>query len=206
MCQSNTGPAKGGGGFFIRDSSAAGTLQSFWARRYYTPCWREDDDAMCQTQPVDARAGRQPDLRRFNSDRTDTPVTPDAVCPPTHPERQILPLPAGVAAGLDEAIRLKNINNEEWATRMTLGMTFLRREMKHTAGNLAMGADAFGGISPDQTMIAYGKGQGGTPGLISGSLTVRTLINCQETFISYNAGSNLGGGWMVFSPDNQCVT
>jgi hypothetical protein len=66
-------------------------------------------------------------------------------------------------------------------------------------------ADALGGISPDQTMIAYGAGQGGTPGLIQGGVTIRNLISCQETYIPFNPASNLGGGWMVFSPDNQFI-
>jgi hypothetical protein len=63
--------------------------------------------------------------------------------------------------------------------------------------------DALGGISPDQTMIAYGAGQGGTPGVIRGGLTVKNLVSCQETYLPFNAASNLGGGWMVFSPDDQ---
>jgi hypothetical protein len=65
--------------------------------------------------------------------------------------------------------------------------------------------DELGGISPDQTMIAYGAGQGGTPGVIRDGLTVRNLVTCQETYIPFNPASNLGGGWMVFSPDNQFV-
>jgi len=66
-------------------------------------------------------------------------------------------------------------------------------------------ANALGGISPDQTMIAYGAGQGGTPGLIKNGLTVRNLVSCQETYIPFHPASNLGGGWTVFSPDNQFV-
>jgi hypothetical protein len=65
--------------------------------------------------------------------------------------------------------------------------------------------DALGGLSPDQTRIAYGAGQGGTPGVLAGGLTVRNLVTCQETYIPFNAASNLGGGWMSFSPDNQLV-
>ncbi|MBN1439952.1 MAG: hypothetical protein JW929_11130 [Anaerolineales bacterium] len=66
-------------------------------------------------------------------------------------------------------------------------------------------AHALGGISPDQTRIAYGAGQGGTPGLIRNGVTVRNLVTCQETTIPFNPSSNLGGGWMVFSPDNQLL-
>ena len=65
--------------------------------------------------------------------------------------------------------------------------------------------DALGGLSPDQTMIAYGAGQGGAPGVLTGGLTIRNLVTCQETYIPFNAASNLGGGWMSFSPDNQLV-
>jgi hypothetical protein len=65
--------------------------------------------------------------------------------------------------------------------------------------------NAIGGISPDQTLVAYGAGQGGTPGRIESGLTVRNLVSCQETYIPFNASSNLGGGWMVFSPDNSFV-
>ncbi|MGB7537105.1 MAG: hypothetical protein WBM17_01075 [Anaerolineales bacterium] len=280
------------------------------------------------------------------ADPTSTPATPESACAPIHPGRQILPLPASVAAGLDEIITFKDVRDHGLGIRPVDGMTFMQKDFMHLAGNLAMGAealpivyfslegggklrsnvhnvlsdlapapnltsllgaegssflvfatvdmmnqsinrvyaghlaeiaslspvltwtpdpaahignaihplavhsvagtadgfwytytmegigdvnyppynglyffdletsvsaeflpaaDAFGGISPDQTMIAYGAGQGGTPGLITGGLTVRNLITCQETFIPYNAGSNLGGGWMVFSPDNRFV-
>ncbi|MFH2104303.1 MAG: hypothetical protein ABIJ39_13210 [Chloroflexota bacterium] len=66
-------------------------------------------------------------------------------------------------------------------------------------------SDALGGISPDQTLIAYGPGQGGAPGLINNGFTLRNLLTCQETYFPYNPSSNLGGGYMVFSPDNQLV-
>jgi hypothetical protein len=62
-----------------------------------------------------------------------------------------------------------------------------------------------GGISPDQSLIAYAPGQGGTPGEILNSFTIRNLLTCQETNIALNPGSNLGGGFMVFSPDNQFI-
>jgi hypothetical protein len=280
------------------------------------------------------------------AEQTGTLATVESACPPFSPGRQILPLPAGVAAGLDGVVRLKNIHNDLLATRMTLDMTFMRSGMVHLAGNLAMGAahipiayltlegggylrsntddfladvmpaahavsltgaegnsflvlvnldlgnsstnqvyagnldeisasqpvlawvppqgahignaiqplavrldgetaegfwftytmvgigdlifppynglfyfdlasaesteflpatDALGGISPDQTMVAYGAGQGGTPGRIEGGLTIRNLLSCQETYIPFNPASNLGGGEMVFSPDNQFV-
>jgi len=66
-------------------------------------------------------------------------------------------------------------------------------------------ADALGGISPDQTTIAYGAGQGGTPGVVRDGVTVRNLLTCQETYIPFTPSSNLGGGWMEFSPDNQFI-
>jgi hypothetical protein len=66
-------------------------------------------------------------------------------------------------------------------------------------------SDALGGISPDQTLVAYGPGQGGFPGVIRDSVTIRNLVTCQETVIPFNPVSNLGGGWMVFSPENRMV-
>jgi hypothetical protein len=43
------------------------------------------------------------------------------------------------------------------------------------------------------------------PGLIRNGFTVRNLISCQETSLTFDPASNLVGGWMVFSPDNQFV-
>jgi hypothetical protein len=60
--------------------------------------------------------------------------------------------------------------------------------------------NTLGGISPDQALIAYGSGPP-----IQNGVTVRNLITCQETYIPFNPASNLGGGWMVFSPDNQML-
>jgi hypothetical protein len=293
--------------------------------------------AIEETQPVPANT----------AGTTDIPASPEPACQPVHPGQQVLPLPAGVAAGLDEIITFKDIQDHVLGTRPVAGMTFMQKDFVHLAGNLGMGANALpivffglesggklksnvnnvlsdlapapnltsilgaegnpfvvfvtvdmvnqsinrvyagqyteiaslspvltwtpdpaahignaihplavrfsggaangiwftytmegigninfppynglyyldlaanqtveflgtanalGGISPDQTMIAYGAGQGGTPGLIQGGLTVRNLLTCQETYIPFNASSNLGGGWMVFSPDNQQVS
>ncbi len=63
---------------------------------------------------------------------------------------------------------------------------------------------ALGGMSPDQTLIAIATGGGGSPWITNGFL-IRNLVTCQETNISLNPGSNLGAGFMVFSPDNQFV-
>lgn len=41
--------------------------------------------------------------------------------------------------------------------------------------------------------------------MIRNGFTVRNLVSCQETYLAFNPASNLGGGWMVFSPDNQFV-
>jgi hypothetical protein len=65
--------------------------------------------------------------------------------------------------------------------------------------------NAIGGLSPDQTRVAYGPGQGGAPGVIRTSFTIRNLVTCQESVVAFNPASNLGGGWMVFSPDNSLV-
>jgi hypothetical protein len=273
-------------------------------------------------------------------------ATPSPACTPIHPGAAVLPLPAGIAAGLDENLALKNTQGDALSTRPVTGMTFMRSEQAHLAGNLAMGANALpiayytlqnggtlrsnnnnilsdiapapnltflagaegspflafvtldmmnqwtnrlyagnladvpglqprltwippqdghfgnailplavhseagqadgiwftytmvgigdviyppenglyyldlgsnqsteflgtenamGGFSPDQTLAAYGPGQGGKPGLIRNGFTVRNLVSCQETYLAFNPASNLGGGWMVFSPDNQFV-
>lgn len=63
---------------------------------------------------------------------------------------------------------------------------------------------ALGGMSPDQTLVAYATGAGGSPWITNGFL-IRNLVTCQETSISLNPVSNLGAGFMVFSPDNQFV-
>jgi hypothetical protein len=66
-------------------------------------------------------------------------------------------------------------------------------------------SDALGGISPDQTVIALGPGQGGAPGVIFNGFYVKDLLTCGQTYIAFNPASNLGGGYMVFSPDNRMV-
>lgn len=63
--------------------------------------------------------------------------------------------------------------------------------------------DRLAGFSPDQTMAAYLSRAGGQPGGNATALTVRDLLTCQETVIPFNPASNLGGGFVVFSPDNQ---
>lgn len=274
---------------------------------------------------------------------TGTATQPPPICLPTHPGAQNLPLPAGVAIGLDENIALYNLQGTLLANRPVTGMTFMDSEHAHLAGSLGAGANALpimyfslqdggklkqninnvvidlipaqeltyvigaeaspfftytaidwddqwtndvyagtsagltprftwtppeeghignairplavhttggvadgiwytytmqgigninyppynglfyfnlssgttmeflppdnaiGGLSPDQTLVAYGPGQGGAPGVIFNSVTIRNLVTCQETVIPFNAASNLGGGWMVFSPDNQLV-
>ncbi len=57
------------------------------------------------------------------------------------------------------------------------------------------------GLSPDQSMVAYGPG----PAINTTGLYFRNLVTCQETFIPRDPGSNLGVGWAVFSPNNQSV-
>ncbi|MEA3349232.1 MAG: hypothetical protein U9Q82_01270 [Chloroflexota bacterium] len=59
------------------------------------------------------------------------------------------------------------------------------------------------GFSPDQTTVAFGQNQNGQPGGLGLGLTVKNLITCQETFIAFNPNTTLGGGYVVFSPDNQ---
>jgi hypothetical protein len=59
------------------------------------------------------------------------------------------------------------------------------------------------GFSPDQTTVAFAPIQDGQPGGIQVGLTVKNLVTCQETFIAINPSTNLGAGYVVFSPDNR---
>ncbi len=68
------------------------------------------------------------------------------------------------------------------------------------------GSDRLAGFSPDQTRVAYIAGAGGQPGGPGANLTVRDLVSCQETVIPFNPGTNLGGGLVSFSPDNQFLS
>jgi hypothetical protein len=108
----------------------------------------------------------------------------------------------GAARGIWFTYTMEGIGNVNYPPYN--GLTYLDLSNNQQTEFLGT-ANALGGMSPDQTMIAYGAGQGGTPGLIRDGLTVRNLITCQETYIPFNPASNLGGGWTVFSPDNQFV-
>jgi len=312
-------------------------------------------DVVASAVAATLTAQNQPGTQEAPPTRSPTqagPLTPTASattspsCLPVHPGADVLALPAGIGAGLDEVITLKNTQGNTLSTRPVTGMTFMRSEQAHLAGNLSMGAgglpiayytlqnggvlrannnnilsdlapapnlaflagaegspflvyvtldvmnqwtnrlyagnladvsglqpsltwtppqdgnfgnailplavhteaaqadgiwysytmvgigdviyppvnglyylnlasnqstkflatnNAMGGFSPDQTLAAYGPGQGGKPGLIRNGFTVRNLVSCQETYLAFNPASNLGGGWMVFSPDNQFV-
>ncbi len=59
------------------------------------------------------------------------------------------------------------------------------------------------GFSPDQTMVAFAPLQEEQPGGIQLGLTVKNLVTCRETFIAINPSTNLGAGYVVFSPDNR---
>lgn len=62
------------------------------------------------------------------------------------------------------------------------------------------------GFSPDQTLVAYVPGAGGEaeqPGGPGNFFTLRNLITCQEFAIPFNLNTNLGAGFVTFSPDNQ---
>jgi hypothetical protein len=56
------------------------------------------------------------------------------------------------------------------------------------------------GISPDQSLVAFGRISGGTPGT---GFIVKDLTDCDERVIPYYESSIYGGGFTVFSPDNQ---
>lgn len=64
-------------------------------------------------------------------------------------------------------------------------------------------SDRLAGLSPDGTMAAYLAGAGGQSAGIATSLDVRDLTTCQGTTIPLNPASNLGAGYVVFSPDNH---
>ncbi len=64
-------------------------------------------------------------------------------------------------------------------------------------------SERIAGLSPDQTRVAYLPGMGGQPGGPGNSLTLRDLTTCQETGIPFNASTNLGGGFVNISPNNQ---
>ena len=66
--------------------------------------------------------------------------------------------------------------------------------------------DRLAGFSPDQTRVAFIPGAGGQPGGPGASLTIRDLVTCQETVIPFNPQTNLGGGFVTFSPDNQFLS
>jgi hypothetical protein len=63
--------------------------------------------------------------------------------------------------------------------------------------------DRLAGFSSDQTLAAYIPGAGGAPGEYVNFFTLKNLTNCQEFAIPYNTNTNLGGGLISFSPDNQ---
>ncbi len=64
-------------------------------------------------------------------------------------------------------------------------------------------SDRLAGFSPDQSQVAFSPGMGGEPGGPGNSLTIRDLITCQETVIPFHPSTNLGGGFVTFSPDNS---
>ncbi len=63
--------------------------------------------------------------------------------------------------------------------------------------------DRLAGFSPDQTLVAFLPGMGANPGGSGNSLTLRNLVTCQDTVIPFNPVTNLGAGFVSFSPDNQ---
>jgi len=63
-------------------------------------------------------------------------------------------------------------------------------------------SDRLAGFSPDQTRAAFSPGVGGQPGGPGNSITVRDLVTCQETAIPFHPSTNLGSGFVTFSPDN----
>jgi len=67
-------------------------------------------------------------------------------------------------------------------------------------------SDRLAGFSPDQTRVAFNPGAGGQPGGPGINLTLRDLVTCQEAVIPFHPQTNLGGGFVSFSPDNQFLS
>jgi len=63
--------------------------------------------------------------------------------------------------------------------------------------------DRLASLSPDQTLAAYIPGAGGASGEFGNFFTLKNLTNCQEFAIPFNLNTNLGGGLITVSPDNQ---
>jgi hypothetical protein len=62
------------------------------------------------------------------------------------------------------------------------------------------------GLSPDNSWVAYAHNPAGNnPGQAQSQLNLKNLITCQEVVLLFNPASNLGGGWVKFSPNNQYV-
>ena len=59
-----------------------------------------------------------------------------------------------------------------------------------------------GGISPDQTLVAYNP-VADNRSQITGGFSILNLLTHKEINISLDARSNFGAGFMVFSPDNR---
>ncbi len=56
------------------------------------------------------------------------------------------------------------------------------------------------GISPDQSLVAFRHISGGIPGA---GFIVKDMTDCDERVIPYHESSIFGGGFAVFSPNNQ---
>ncbi|MBU2611867.1 MAG: hypothetical protein KJ606_13115 [Chloroflexi bacterium] len=108
---------------------------------------------------------------------------------------------AGQAQGLWFTYTMEGIGNINFPPYR--GLTYLDLGSNQTTEFIAPTL-ALGGMSPDQTLVASAPNAGGSPWITNG-FSIRNLVTCQETNISLNSGSNLGAGFMVFSPDNQFV-
>lgn len=61
------------------------------------------------------------------------------------------------------------------------------------------------GFSPDQSWVAFAPSPGGSPSFAQNGITLKSLLTCQEVYLPFDSGTNLDGGFVVFSPDNQLV-
>ncbi|MBC8497231.1 MAG: hypothetical protein H8D37_06175, partial [Chloroflexi bacterium] len=106
----------------------------------------------------------------------------------------------GVDQGVWYTLSMWGIGNINFA--LYNGLYYLNFSDGSVSEYLAF-SDRLAGFSPDQTKVAFTPGAGGQPGGPGNNLTLRDLITCLETVIPFNPQTNLGGGFLSFSPDNQ---
>jgi hypothetical protein len=62
------------------------------------------------------------------------------------------------------------------------------------------------GLSPDNSWVAFADNpSGNNPGQAQNLINLKNLITCQESVLQFNPATNLSGGWVKFSLNNQYV-